>query len=100
MIGENVNARGERVFLTLGCEVRQGSRPWQRIMLNDLSSTGFRIGNWPQCRPDLTVRIRIPGLQMLSADVRWMRDSIVGCAFTAPLHVAVFEHLAEKAGSF
>lgn len=93
MTSENGDARGERVFLTLDCEVRQGSRPWQKVTLEDLSPTGFRVGDWPECRPELTVRIRIPGLQMLNADVRWMRNEMVGCEFTAQLHLAVFEHL-------
>lgn len=86
-----------RALLVIACEVRQGTRPWQVAHLEDLSATGFRIAGLSQ--PSLTkpLSIRIPGLQMLSAQIRWHRGNEVGCEFVAPLHVAVFEHLVRKA---
>ena len=32
-----------RAALGVTCEVRQGTRAWQRVVLEDLSPTGFRI---------------------------------------------------------
>lgn len=89
--------RDWRARLVLECEVRQGSRPWKRTRLEDLSSTGFRIAWYPECRPELPLRIRIPGLQMFTAQVRWHKGHAVGCEFAAPLHVAVFEHIVGRA---
>lgn len=86
-----------RAGVTLICDVRQGSRPWARARLEDLSPGGFRIARLPAARPELPLRIRIPGMQLLSADIRWMRDGAVGCAFAEPLHVAVFEHIVRSA---
>jgi hypothetical protein len=87
--------RGEegakRMQVTIGCEVRQGSRPWKAVRLEDISVTGFRIARYPECR-------RIPGLQLLNAKVCWKEDETVGCEFTQPLHVAVFEHIVRQAG--
>lgn len=87
-----------RASLSLLCEVRQGSRPWRQVVLEDLSPTGFRIESLPGTTPHAPLRIRIPGMQVLSAHVRWQNLEAIGCEFTAPLHVAVFEHLVKSAG--
>lgn len=90
-------ARTERAGVSLICEVRQGVRPWVKVRLEDLSPGGFRIARLPGVRAELPVRIRIPGIQLLSAHIRWSRDGAVGCEFATPLHVAVFEHIVGKA---
>ena len=87
-----------RAELCLRCEVRQGSRAWKLIRLEDLSQAGFRIAWLPEASVGQTLKIRIPGLEPLSADVRWVRGKTVGCEFTAPLHVAVFEHILRQVG--
>lgn len=82
-----------RAEVVLLCEVRQGTRPWMKARLDDISQAGFRIAWLPNCQPDAPLRIRIPGMQMLSARIRWQQGKSVGCAFAEPLHVAVFEHI-------
>lgn len=89
-----------RALLCLGCEVRQGTRAWQRVMLEDLSPTGFRISGLAHPDPAKLLSIRIPGIQLLSAKIRWNTGLVVGCEFTAPLHVAVFDHLVRTVNSF
>lgn len=89
--------RERRAVITLDCEVRQGTRPWKTARLEDISPTGFRISRFPDCSPQLPLRIRIPGLELLSAKVRWQQGDEVGCEFATPLHVAVFEHLVRQA---
>ena len=42
--------------------------------------------------------IRIPGIQLLTANLCWTRGTATGCEFTAPLHIAVFDHLVRQAG--
>ncbi len=90
-------ARTDRAGVSLICEVRQGVRPWVKVRLEDLSPGGFRISRLPSARMELPVRIRIPGIQLLSAHIRWSQDGAVGCEFVAPLHVAVFEHIVRSA---
>jgi hypothetical protein len=85
-----------REQLVLLCEVRQGVRPWTMARLEDLSSDGFKIAWLPDCDPGKPLKIRIPGLQMLSAEVRWQQGKAVGCVFSEPLHVAVFESIVRK----
>lgn len=91
--------RTERVSVVLVCEVRQGTRPWKKARLEDLSPGGFRIAWLPDARQDIPLRIRIPGIHLLSARIRWMRENAVGCEFADPLHVAVFEHIARAAAA-
>lgn len=87
----------ERVGVALLCQVRQGARPWKMARLEDLSPGGFRIAWLPDARPELPLRIRIPGIRLLSARVCWTRGGTVGCEFSEPLHVAVFEHIVRSA---
>ncbi len=89
--------RANRAKVVLVCEIRQGTRPWKEAKLEDLSETGFRIGWLPNCRMDTPLRIRIPGMQLLSAHIRWQDQGSVGCQFTEPLHPAVFDHIARSA---
>lgn len=96
--GEPHAPRTERVGVVLTCEIRQGTRPWKMARLEDLSPNGFRIARLPDARSELPLRIRIPGIQMLSARICWIRDGAVGCEFAEPLHVAVFEHIVRSAG--
>ncbi len=86
-----------RAVVTLLCEVRQGIRPWTMVRLEDLSQNGFRIARFPNCSRELPLRIRIPGMQLLTAQVRWQQGRAIGCAFAEPLHIAVFEHLIRQA---
>jgi len=91
------HARERRARVTVDCEVRQGTRPWKTARLEDLSPSGFRISQFPDCSLQHPLRIRIPGLELLSATVRWRKGDTVGCEFASPLHVAVFEHLVRTA---
>ncbi|MCJ2186360.1 PilZ domain-containing protein [Novosphingobium beihaiensis] len=86
----------QRVGVAMLCEVRQGTRPWKMARLEDLSPGGFRIAWLPDARPEIPLRIRIPGMQLLTARICWARGNAVGCEFAEPLHVAVFEHIARS----
>ena len=88
----------QRAQLALICEVRHGMRPWKLARLLDLSETGFRLAWLPEYDSATPIRIRIPGIETLTARVCWREGRQIGCAFDAPLHVAVFEHIARLAG--
>lgn len=95
--GDPPREREERATLSLLCEVRQGTRPWRMVRLEDLSAQGFRIAWFPNVTTELPVRIRIPGIQLLTAHIRWQSNAAIGCSFNEPLHIAVFEHLVRQA---
>jgi hypothetical protein len=87
-----------RESVTLLCEIRQGTRPWQLVRLDDISRTGFRIAWYPGATSTRPVRIRIKNMEILTAEVRWREGHSLGCEFATPLHVAVFEHMLRQAG--
>ncbi|MBU6267396.1 MAG: PilZ domain-containing protein [Sphingomonadales bacterium] len=87
-----------RKAMVLVCDARQGLHPWSRVRIDDMSPGGFRL-IWPSHRldPRQPLRLRVPGMQMMTAQIRWIEPVVVGCAFATPLHVAVFEHLVREA---
>ncbi|WP_254514662.1 PilZ domain-containing protein [Novosphingobium sp. G106] len=87
----------ERAEIALVCEVRQGMNPWRMARLADMSPAGFQIALLPGARREVPLKIRIPGLAMLTAHIRWQRENVVGCEFAEPLHVAVFDHIVRQA---
>ena len=97
---ESARVRGHaaRARVALMCEVRQGTRPWKLARLVDLSETGFRVAWLPEYDATKPLRIRIPGIEVLSAKICWQEGPQIGCQFENPLHVAVFEHIARLAG--
>ena len=88
----------QRAQLSIVCEVRQGTRPWKMARLSDLSETGFKLAWLPDYDPSKPLRIRISGIEMLSAKICWHEGKQTGCAFASPLHVAVFDHIVRLAG--
>lgn len=86
-----------RAVVSLECEARQGTRPWKMTRLEDISPAGFRMAWLPGIQANMPLRIRIPGMQVLTAHIRWKKEGSVGCEFAELLHVAVFEHIARQA---
>lgn len=89
----------ERATITVRCETRIGLGIWNFAILLDLSTHGFQLVRAPGCVIGAKVRLRIPGMEMLTATVRWMSAENVGCAFDRPLSPYVFEHLVAKANA-
>lgn len=90
----------DRAALSLVCSVRQGVQPWRALVIEDVSQSGFRIVGKAQVDPEAPLHIRLPGIQPLSASVRWISGEEAGCEFDAPLHVSVFEHLVREAQTY
>lgn len=86
----------QRAELAIICEAKQGLRDWARVRLDDLSPRGFKIAWFKGADKTQLLRIRIPGLQMLAAHVRWHEGDWLGCEFTSPLHEAVFAHIVSQ----
>ena len=90
---------GKRAALALYGEARQGMAPWSRVRIDELSPSGFRLTGITSADPSQPLRIRIPGLQVLTGRVCWHKGKVVGCEFATPLHEAVFTHICTAAGA-
>lgn len=86
----------ERAPVVLRCEARVGLGGWNFAILLDLSTHGFQLVRAPGCEVGATVKLRIPGMEMLTAVVKWMTLESIGCAFVRPLSPYVFEHVVKN----
>lgn len=86
-----------RAVLSVYGEARQGAAPWSRVRIDELSPNGFRLTGIASADPSQPLRIRIPGLQILSGRICWHKGKSLGCEFAVPLHEAVFHHIITTA---
>ena len=83
----------ERSCVSIKCEIRTERSAWHFALLRDLSSQGFQL-EWPaSCGASSKVMIRIPGLEMLTAEVRWREGRFAGCEFAKLLSPYVLDHI-------
>ena len=77
----------------LRAQLRESGSGRFAIEVLDLSPSGFRAEATFVLNPGDRVWISLPGLTGLEAKVAWRRGTIIGAAFHAPLHPAVFDHI-------
>ena len=87
---------GPRQSVDLECEIRVGARAWRKVRLADLTPGGFQVTILDMPPRGTPVFIRIPGLQMLQAEVRWTKVNTAGCQFASPLAPYIFDHLLAR----
>lgn len=96
---DSFRPRAQRAEVSLVCEVRQGTRPWTKVRLHDISETGFSI-EW---RPGFTVGqqlyLRVPGLDLITAHLRRKVEDMIGCEFNTRLYGPVYDHIVRCAQS-
>ena len=63
------------------------------IDLVDLSTSGFRAETTARLHEGALVWLTLPGMAGLEAKVAWIDNAFCGCAFSQPLHPAVFERI-------
>ena len=70
---------------------RAGRRP---VAIVDLSSEGFNadLGVHPVAA-DGAFSVKLGGLEVLGAELRWLSDMNAGFRFERPLHPAVLDHV-------
>ncbi len=88
--------RANRAEVSLTCEIRQGTRPWLKLKLQDISESGFCMDWRPGLTEHLSLYIRIPGLELLVANLRWKREGMIGCEFSHRLYPPVYDHIVRQ----
>jgi len=83
--------------MRLRAETRQGITRWFRADICAMSTEGCLLSPIEPIDAGQPLRLRLPGLQPLTARVCAENDGKVECRFAVPLHIAVFEHLARMA---
>lgn len=88
--------REERAVLQARVEIKQSNTNSFSATLYDLSVSGFRLNCFTNLLEHKPVYVKIPGLQLLNAKIRWMNDSEYGCMFGQPLNPYVFNHIVSR----
>lgn len=94
------NRRNAREIIEAEIFVRQSDSQLFRATLSDVSVSGFKMTSYTYLDDKKPVYIRLPGIQTLSARIKWHDHQDYGCAFTNDLHPAVLEHLVSKLRAF
>ena len=87
--------RSPRVIVDAEIFLRQSEVQLFRATLSDLSNSGFRVVCYSPLNSSKPVFIRLPGLQILSADIRWHDHQDYGCEFSSRLHPSILDNLTE-----
>jgi len=93
----NHRARATREPVALVCEVRQGLQPWARVNVYDISTGGLCMDWLPIIDSSRSLRVRIPGFNVLNGHIRWRKDMLMGVEFTSQLYGPVLDHIARRA---
>lgn len=95
---------GRRIAPRTRCEliveISDGASGWQRALLTDFSTTGFRLAHVRGSVGGASLWLRPEGLQPVAAKIRWRGGAAVGCQFLYPIGDAVeaaFKDLARQA---
>jgi hypothetical protein len=91
--GPGQQRQSDRADLDALCEIRVGMRNWHQARLCDLTPEGFRLSLTDMPAVGTALKIRLPGMTLLDAEVCWAQDFEAGCRFAVPLSPYVFEHL-------
>lgn len=90
-------ARPRREPVRLTCDMRQGQRPWVRVELHNISEQGFCIDWLPAFELGRPLWLRIPGLNILQAHIRWKYGTQMGCELATRLYAPVVDHIVRNA---
>lgn len=87
----------ERVRVVLPCLSSTAPGAWSTGVIENLSTHGFGIQRPAGAKVGAHIKVRLPGLEMMTATIRWVKNERVGCALSRPLSSCVFEHVVGQA---
>lgn len=88
--------RAEREVIESEIFIQQSGNKLSRVTLSNISASGFRMTSKRNLDPLQPIFIRIPGIQSLSATIRWEGFKDYGCQFSQTLTPKVFDRLLSK----
>jgi hypothetical protein len=80
-----------RVKIRIPASLRQSGSPGFRVMIQDLSISGFAAEALTGMKPGTRVWISIPGLCPQQSEVEWNDGFKIGCSFHNLLNTAVLD---------
>lgn len=93
IVGSLIPRTAERRDVAIGVKIRRPGESWSASRICDLSITGFRLQSFICLSVGSALWVMLPGFEGRRARVLWTRAHEAGCAFEAPLHPAIFDHI-------
>lgn len=90
------NRKSRRNAVQISAELRLSSGQKFKVLVCDLSQTGFRIETGNHIDTGTKLYLALPNLNSLPAQVAWNDRTFYGCVFLHPLHASVFEHIVAQ----
>ncbi len=75
---------------------RQPGRKGNMVSLRDVSATGCRFTSYAHPVIGQRIWISLPGLESLTATVRWVAGNDCGCEFERALYPAVLDSIVQR----
>jgi len=89
--------KAERLQITTEVTLRRSMRPGFAVRTIDLTRFGCRVEFVERPKVDEQVWVKLPGLDSVEAEVRWLGESSGGLQFRKPVHPAVFDLVLARA---
>lgn len=93
IIGSLMPRAGARHQLVIGVKIRRPGETWTASRISDMSVTGFRLQSFMRLSVGSDLWVMLPGFEGRRARVLWAQAHEAGCAFEAPLHPAIVDHV-------
>lgn len=85
-----------RIRLNIPATMRPSGSPGFKVIVKDLSLSGFACEALTGMKAGTRVWLTLPGLAALQAEIMWNDGTIVGCAFNNLLNPAVLENVLAR----
>jgi hypothetical protein len=83
----------KRTPVSLDARMGRGGLARALCKVVDVSTHGARLQTFSALKRGMRIRLTLPKLGTVEADVTWADDFVAGCRFQAPLTVGQFEDL-------
>ena len=93
-----VNRKGNRRDSGMEAQLRRIGNLSYTVAVRDISPEGCQIDLVERPAVGEVMQLKLPGLETMSARVRWVDNYVAGLHFERPMHAAVFNLLMQRMG--
>ena len=97
LMDKDKRSGSRRISVNIEAKIKQDDLNSFPTLLTDLSTTGFKLSCTAQLNIHKTLFVKLPGLELLTADIKWAKNMEYGCQFRRELYHPVFEHIVKHA---
>lgn len=95
---DEVDRKNSRRSSGIEAQLRRIGNLSYRVAVRDISPEGCQIDLVERPAIGEVMQLKLPGLETMSARVRWVDNYVAGLHFERPMHPAVFELMMQRMG--